>query len=249
MISTLLVLSVLAQAPGYYSEAEAHSLFTQANEAQARDEVKRAREGYLNLIERGYGGPDVLYNLGTSYLLTNELGPAVLYLERARRAGGEGADLGANLQLAKSRQIDHVVGGDLEEPFLHRIVRGTPGNAIALGFAGCWGLGFGLLVLFRFLTPGRRTWAAVAAGLLFVAALPLGSLLAAHAWHHANVKEGVVIAKTLPARELPSAGARTAFEVHEGLKVRLLEDTGEFLRVRLPNGLEGWTEKSGIAPL
>jgi hypothetical protein len=248
MIITLVVLSLLGQ-QGYYSESEAQSLFTQANEAQSRDDVEAARAGYHSLIDHGYGGPDVLYNLGTSHLLGGELGPAVLYLERARRAGGEGSDLQANLELARSRQIDHVVGGELEEPFLSRVVASTRGDEIAWAFVGCWTLAFALVILFRFLTPGRRTWAAITAGLLFVAVLPLGALLALHAWHHANVREAVVIAKTLPARELPSSGARSAFEVHEGLKVRVLEDSGGYFRIRLPNGLEGWAEKAGVTPI
>jgi hypothetical protein len=51
------------------------------------------------------------------------------------------------------------------------------------------------------------------------------------------------------ARELPQPGARSIFEVHAGLKVRLLEETGRFVRIRLPNGLEGWAEREGIAEI
>lgn len=249
MIATVILATLLAQQPGYYSEQEAHALFTQANEAQAREDFAAAQSIYENLIARGYGGPDVLYNLGTSHLAEGELGYAVLYLERAKRAGGEGSDLEANLELARSRRIDEVVGGAMEEPFLNRLVASTPGNVIAWAFAVVWGVAFALLIAFRHLTPGRRTWAAVSAALLLVAALPLGGLLAAHAWHHAEVREAVIVAKTLAARELPSESAKTAFEVHEGLKVRVLEESGAYLRIRLHNGLEGWTEKEGVVAL
>ena len=38
-------------------------------------------------------------------------------------------------------------------------------------------------------------------------------------------------------------------EVHAGLKVRIMEETGRYVRIRLPNALEGWTEKEGLVEL
>jgi hypothetical protein len=64
-----------------------------------------------------------------------------------------------------------------------------------------------------------------------------------------TVREAVVMTPALQARELPAANARVAFEVHAGLKVRVLEAEGRFVRIRLPNGLVGWAEKEGIAEI
>ena len=50
-------------------------------------------------------------------------------------------------------------------------------------------------------------------------------------------------------REYPGDAARVSFEVHAGLKVRIMETSGRFVRVRLPNALEGWTEKEGLVSL
>jgi len=33
------------------------------------------------------------------------------------------------------------------------------------------------------------------------------------------------------------------------LKVHVLEASGKFVKIRLPNGLEGWTEKEGISTI
>ena len=51
------------------------------------------------------------------------------------------------------------------------------------------------------------------------------------------------------AREFPKGDAKVLFDVHEGLKIRLLEDAGRYVRIRLPNGLEGWTEREGVAEI
>ncbi|PTL78421.1 aerotolerance regulator BatE [Vitiosangium sp. GDMCC 1.1324] len=246
-ITAILVATLLGQ--GYYSPEEAQTLFQQANEAFLKQDYPAARDGYEKLLSHGFGGPDIHYNLGTTYLAQGDLGHAVLAFERSRRAGGEGPDLEANFALAKAQQLDKVVGNAPEEPFLHRVVAATSGNLVSWLFLGTWGAAFAFLLLFRVLRPGRRTWAAVVAGVLLVASLPSGALLAAHVWVHETLHEAVVIAPTLRAREFPKEEAKVSFEVHPGLKVRVMEETGRYVRIRLPNGLEGWAEREGIAEI
>lgn len=247
MISSLLVAALLAQ--GYYTPEEAQAVFAEANDAYYREDYDAAREGFLKLLERGHGGPDVLYNLGTTYLAAGQLGEAVLYLERARRAGGRAEDLEANLALARARQLDQVIGAQGDEPFLQRVVAATDEPAVSWGFLLSWLAGFGLLLLFRRRSPGRRTWLAIGAAASLLVAVGCGLLVAAHAFVEATVREAVVLSPSLEALELPREAARVSFEVHAGLKVRLLESSGKFVKIRLPNGLEGWAEKDGVAQL
>jgi tetratricopeptide (TPR) repeat protein len=246
-LTAMLLATVLSQ--GYYTPEEAQALFTQANDAYAHEDYKGAQEGYEKLLSHGMGGPDVLYNLGTAYMAQGDLGHAMLNLERAWRAGGRAPDLEANLALARAQQKDKVEGAAVEEDFLTRLVRATSGELIGSVFLGAWVTGFLLLLLFRFLKPGGRTWVAVLAAAALLVALPTGGLLAAHVWVGRTVHEAVVLSKTLAAREFPKADAKSLFEVHAGLKVRLLEDSGRYVRIRLPNGLEGWTEREGVAEI
>ncbi|MFL5346893.1 MAG: SH3 domain-containing protein [Hyalangium sp.] len=243
----ILVATLLGQS--YYTPEEAQALFTQANEAYTHEDYKAAQEGYEKLLSHGQGGPDVLYNLGTTYLAQGDLGHAVLSLERAWKEGGRAPDLEANLALARAQQKDKVEGAAVEEDFVTRLVRATPGVAVAGVFLASWAAGFLLLLLFRFLKPGHRTWVGVLAAFSLIVALPTGALLAAHVWVERTVHEAVVLSKTMVAREFPKGDAKALFEVHAGLKVRLLEDTGRYVRIRLPNGLEGWTEREGVAEI
>lgn len=234
---------------GYYTPEEAQDVFLKANEAYAREDYAAAQAGYEKLLAHGHGGPDVLYNLGTTHLARGDLGRAVLALEQAKKQGGRAPDLEANLSVARARQVDKVVGSTAEEEFLPRVAAATDGAVVAWTFLGTWLAAFVLLLLWRALRPGRRTAVGVLSALLFAVAVPSGLLLAAHAWVEETVHEAVVLAPTLVARELPQPGARSIFEVHAGLKVRLLEETGRFVRIRLPNGLEGWAERQGVAEI
>jgi len=246
MIAALILATVLSQ--DYYTPQEAQAVYKQANEAYDREDYASAKQGYQQLLAHGFEGADVLFNLGTTCLASGDLGEAVLYLERARRAAGGAADIDANLVLARARQLDQVVGG-AEEPFLQRLVIATSSEIAAWSLLVSWVGGGALLLLYRFLRPGRRAWAGVLAALLLVSAVPAGLLVAAHAYVRETVSEGVIVAKTLAARELPADSAKVSFEVHAGLKVRLLESAGRFVKVRLPNGLEAWAERDGVAEI
>lgn len=247
MILTLLTALVLAQS--YYSPEEAQALFRQANEAYDRGELDAAQEGYRKLLDRGFGGPDVLYNLGTAHLAEGELGEAVLYLERARREAGPRDDVEAHLAIARSRQLDQVLGAQADETLVSRVVAATSEAAAGWTFIVAWALAFALLIALRFLAPARRLWVALAAGLCFAVAVPAGLLVWSHLYVRETLREAVVMASTAQARELPQEGGKVAFEVHAGLKVQVVDEAGTFVRIRLPNGLEGWTPQAQIAEL
>ena len=119
-------------------------LFQQGLAAYGRGDAAAAEGAFRTLVEQGHDGPDVLYNLGTTALAQGKVGEAVFALEQARREGG-GADVEANLTIARARQLDQLVGSQAEEPFVERVAAATS-PALAGGlFAGLWALGFLLL--------------------------------------------------------------------------------------------------------
>lgn len=244
----VLVALLLAQA-SYYSPGEAEAVFREANAAFARGDFGAAEEGYRRLVDHGHGGPDVLYNLGTAHLAQGEVGPAVLHLERARRGGASGPDLEANLALARARQQDRVVGEAEETSFLERLAHATDTRAMTALFLVLWAVGFVLLAARRALPARLRSGALLAAGVALAGAVPAGALVAVHAWVRGSVQEAVVLAPSAQAREFPAPTGKVAFEVHEGLKVRLLEASADYVRIRLPNGLEGWMPREAVGEL
>ncbi|MDQ3263327.1 MAG: SH3 domain-containing protein [Myxococcota bacterium] len=243
----LLLSVVLAQ--GYYTPAEAQAVFGQANDAYYREDYPAAIETYQKLLERGFGGEDLLYNLGTAYLAQDDLGRAVLSLERARRLGGEIEDIDAQLAVARSRQLDQVVGALAEETFVARVTAATHADAAGWTFLGAWTVGFLSLLAFRLLPAGKRGWTVVTLLSAVALVLPAGPILAAHVYEARAVREAVIVAPTVQARELPKPGGKVAFEIHAGLKVRTFESSGAFSRIRLPNGLEGWVQQDTLEAL
>ncbi len=247
MIALLLSLA-LAQAPSGYTPEEAKALFTEANDAYYKQDYAAAAEKYERLLKAGLGGKDVLFNLGTAYLASGDLGRAVLALERARKLSRDD-DIEANLAIARQKQGDQVVGAETEAPFLQRLAEAMDEPVVSIGFLVAWFAAFALFWRTVAAENGKRLGLTLATLTAFVVSAALGGAVAAHAWVAHTVREAVVMTPTAKVREFPGENARVAFEVHGGLKVRVMEESGRFLRVRLPNALEGWTEKEGVEAL
>ena len=60
---------------------------------------------------------------------------------------------------------------------------------------------------------------------------------------------GVVLPDAVAVKDGADDNYRTSFEVHAGLRVRMIERDQDWLRVRLGNGLEGWVHASQIGTL
>jgi tetratricopeptide (TPR) repeat protein len=234
--------------------AEADAAFRAANDACLKDDSATCIDGFEKLLVAGYGGVDLEYNLGTAYLKKGRLGYAVLHLERALRLDPSDADARANLERAQKMRVDKLVGAPEEtggqEPWTAQIVSHTSGDRWALAFLLLWGLGGLGLVLRRLVQAGgRRTLVLLSCLLLVVAALPCLVVTAVHYHVRERAHEAVVVASSLSVREGPTDAAKAPFEVHEGLKVRVVDQEGGFRRVRLSNGLQGWVTASGVVEL
>jgi hypothetical protein len=247
---TLALVTALALSQAYYTPEEAAQVFEEANAAFYKDppDFEAAEAGYLKLIEHGHAGADVLFNLGTTYLAAGDLGRAVLYLERARKLS-RADDIEANLAMAHQQQGDKVVGATTSEPFLERVSDASDERVTSwLALVSIW-LTFALVLLFRRMAPGTRLSVALGIAVCAVVATTTSALTAVDAYVTESFVEGVVMPPTARVREFPGDAAKIAFEVHAGLKVRVMEQSGKFVRIRLPNNLEGWTEREGVVEL
>lgn len=238
----------------HYTPAEAEVVFRAANEACMREDYETCVEGYERLLEAGFSGADLFFNLGTAYLRQNKIGWAVLHLERALRLDPGDADARANLGKARRLRVDKLVGSPEEtagsEPLTSRIVFHTRGERWSLAFLVLWTGGWMLVLLRRFASSSGRRGAMVAFGWLAVGlSLPCAVVTAAHAYVSESARDAIVVAPALPVREGPDASIKPAFEVHEGLKVRLLDQQGAFTRIRLSNGLQGWISADGVVEI
>jgi tetratricopeptide (TPR) repeat protein len=227
--------------------------FQAGNQAYLDGDYARAVSEYRQALELGPLHPDLAYNLANAYYKLGNKGLAVLFYEKALRLRPSDEAARANLALVRKNLVDRVVnaaGQPVSEPPWESFIKSLPLNSLSAAFLALNVIVFGLATLRRF---SRRP--ALRRRLLWIN-LPLAGVLLviglffSAAWYASeHLRQAVVIAPVAELREGPENTARVQMEVHEGLKVRLLQPAGDFVRVRLANGLEGYLRSDSLGEI
>jgi tetratricopeptide (TPR) repeat protein len=203
-----------------------------------------AARGWRALVDEGWESVGIHYDLGNALLRLGFRGRAIASYQRALQLEPGDADVQANLELARAQNVDRLVG-EAQPPLYLRILARTPDGVALAIFGASWSVLWLLLWLRSRASWSARGWLGSAALLAAVLATGGGALLVGKAADR-RTPSAVVIAPASPVREGPSRTLKTAYQLHEGTLVRILEAQGDLARVRLVNGLEGWVASADL---
>ncbi|MEW6364734.1 MAG: tetratricopeptide repeat protein [Acidobacteriota bacterium] len=185
--------------------------------------------------------PTALYNLGNACFKQGKLGRAILYWEKALRLDPLNRDCAGNLELA-SRLLRDAVPPD-ETPLPLQWIRAAlfalPVGYLEKGTLALWVIANALFLLqialknpphsLRVLGLASLLCCLLAGGLLFLNLHKLGR----HSY-------GIVIAPKESVRSGPGEQNTVLMEIHEGLKVKILNTQGRWAAVKIAGGYSGW---------
>lgn len=259
-ILVALLTLVAASADGALSPTELHDLSYQASQLfrQANDKVqvspdeaaplyKQAILRYRRIIDEGQVVNGFLYyNIGNAYLLSGDIGRAIVNYRRAQLLLPNDPDLAKNLDYARSQRQDQTVVPPrqrvLETLFFWHYDLGPKAK---FTLAGCSWAGFCVVLSFHLLKRRRRPlrWLAVVCLLLTAA---LASSVALDEMHRRSRLEGVIVAASVVARQGDGENYPASFEsaLHRGTEFGVVEQRPGWLRIRLSNSDEAWIPAS-----
>jgi len=59
-----------------------------------------------------------------------------------------------------------------------------------------------------------------------------------------NNKEAIIFAPSVTAKSSPDANSTDLFVIHEGIKVKVIDNVGEWSEIKIANGSKGWVNTS-----
>jgi tetratricopeptide (TPR) repeat protein len=220
------------------------ALVQNGNQLYQDGDFQGALAAYEEVLQAGYEGVDLYYNMGNAYFKTGNLGRSILSFERALSIRPGDPDTRANLELARSLTADEI------EPLprfwvlsvLSWWVNLLPRGGLILTVILAYLLGAaGLSVRILSRQPGSSrigTWLLLAGGAVF---LLFGSTLLAREGVIGGSEWGIIMVEEVAVQSAPSDEDNlTLFRVHEGTKVRLDQRTEEWTEIVLEDGKVGW---------
>ena len=246
LLALLLMLPLGAQAAESYPD----SLFQAGVQAYSAGDWDQAAQDWSDVAATGLRSKELYFNLGNAYYKGGEIAKAILFYERALRLDPSDADIRYNLEFARNLTQDRIdeVPEFILKTWIRKVNYLLPSNAWAGLSLFLLALALGLFLLFL-LGPSagaRRTgfFTGIAALLLALAAWGFAHSQKAAAERH---DAAIVMRPVTSVTSSPSGdAAKSLFILHEGTKVKVLDEVSGFTDIELADGRRGWIATQDI---
>ncbi len=234
---------VTASLPAWaFDRSGAEQIFAEANAAYEAGDFAASLALY-DSVATEFSSFELWYNAGNAAFRTGELGRSILYYERARRINPTDDDLQVNLTIANERVADRIaelpsLGVENLWTVLTASARLQLWSLLAIAFQV---VGFGFLAgwLFATKTAFKRSFFALGVAGVLIGFTAYGMANATMKRIEANT-EAIILAPLVEVKNSPSADENNAFVLHEGTKVKIRQQRGEWFEIKLANGSVGW---------
>lgn len=244
--ATLLVLLLSLALPAAAQE-DVSSLWEKAGEAFAAGQWQNALNCYQMIEGEGLVSDDLYYNIGNTFLKLQDNAHAILYYERALKLNPSHADAAHNLEIVRQMTLDKIdeVPDFILVSWFHNLRQGLSANAWAWITLGLLFLAGILLTVFRSGAPrSLRKVSFILSCIVLVLAIFTFIFSLQQKRAVTRQDSAIVTAPVCSVKSSPAEGGKTVFVLHEGTKVRLLDDVGDWARIEIADGRQGWAQGS-----
>ncbi len=231
-----------------------------ANEA-LQDSIKKANKSYLGkdfeaaiktyntVVVLGYSSPELYYNLGNSYYKSDKIALAIVNFERALKLDPGFDDARYNIEMANKLIVDKIE--IVPEFFLVTWFKAL----ISLFSFDFWAylsvVLFGItLVLASLYFFSRKLGLRKISFFLAIISLffvIITFVFARKRYHYqVEIRTAIVYETSITVKSSPSESGTDIFPLHEGTKVILLDDVGEWAEIKIADGKQGWLKKESL---
>lgn len=244
MITIIITLFILST-PLLASDKPA-DIYNEANINYKNGNYNKAVELYKSLCDKKIINSKIYYNLGNSYFKAERIGYAILYYEKALKLSPGDDDIKHNLLIANARKTDidpEVIKNPIIE-FVKKIMESINWKILRLILSISFILTILLWIIYFLdinmpITDKLRIIMIPIIILLFLIFLYRFDLAT-------NKRFGIVIKQEINIHSGPSDSNTIQYNIHEGLKVKINKQRGNWYLISIPNLQDGWVSKENI---
>lgn len=247
---SLFFISILLTVQSFATETEEHynELFSKANVAYKQGAYDSAKSIYNEIAQNGMVSTKLFYNLGNCHYKLGNIPASILNYERALKLNPSDEDALYNLSIANAQITDRIepIGSwFLAEWWKASSLALNPDTWAMVSFIM---LIVTLLLITAFVVGKEANLRKV--GLLggivsfglYLLVFSLGQT--SKSWK--NKTEAIVFAPTVDVKSEPTTKSTDQFVLHEGIKVQVIGEDADWVRIKLSDGNSGWIQRRSI---
>ena len=227
-------------------ESEAEIAYKQNNFTESIKLYESEIEKYK---QKNQESPELFYNLGNAYFRDNQIAKAIVNYERALLLNPGDSDIRHNLRFAKTKIEDKIDSAD--SFFINQWIRGIQN----LFTANTWATVGIILFLALILAVGLYMIStqiiirkiSFYSGIVLLSMMIIANTFAFKQKNKVvNRSTGIVMSASVSIYTSPDAHSQELFRLHEGSKVRIKREEGNWFEIVIANGSVGWLQKKDI---
>jgi tetratricopeptide (TPR) repeat protein len=246
ILTLLFILSIGGET---FSQKTSADKFNQGVTLFTAGSYKEALQLWTDIYNTGYRSPELNYNIGNAYFKLNNIPSAILFYERAYLLSPSDENINYNLQIARTLITDRFQ--EIPELFFVRWY-----NFISLFLStNSWAkisiISFILCLLLLSLYIYSQNYRQKVIGFwlaVFLFFLTLSSL--AFAIRNRSLvydsHKAIILSPLVNGKSSPDASGTDLFILHEGTKVTVEDEVGEWFEIKLSDGNKGWVPSSSL---
>ncbi len=215
--------------------------FEAANKLYAQGEFTKAAGAYEALLQSGQASEAIYFNLGNAFFKAGQLGRAIVAYHQAERLGPRDPDLRANLQFARNQVQGPTLSFTAWQKWLGRL---SVNEWTVLASVALWSCLI-LLAVLQWRPLLKPTLRSYVVGLAAVTLL-VGGCMAAALYETSPGRLAVAIKPEIAVRQGPMDESQSAFTVHDGAELRVLDQKDDWLQVSTDPRRIGWARKDHL---
>lgn len=238
----LCLLMITAFLPSFAGSSE-DQLFEKGNAAYAKGRYTDAISSYRQIVDRGYESAAVYFNLGNAYYKSDDNTRALLYYEKALKLSPRDEDIFISLQFARRKTADKIE--EAPQFFITRwwyaFILALPLPVLAILSVLFILLSSAALITYLFAGSVKLKKTAFYSGLfLFCTGLIFIFMANRTSSYFRSHREAIIFTNSVLVKSAPGVSAKNLFVLHDGTKVSVIGNRDGWMKIRLPNGNEGW---------
>lgn len=225
---------------------KAGDLQKEAASAYIRKDYVAAAQLYEKLLKEQGESADLYYNMGNAYYKADLIPSALLNYERALLLSPGDEEIRRNLEIARLKTVDKITPIDrfLLREWVLSLQMQTGSNGWARTSVVLFLIFMGALSVYFFTSRAWMKKLAFFGGLTVLLLCAMSNYFAYEQKKLLTDRDhAIMFAPSVVVKSTPDNSGTDLFVVHQGTKVSLKDKVGEWTRIQLEDGNNGWVKE------